>query len=74
MKTKTLDQIALRLLLEGRTAEVKALAKQAARRLEGRLECPECGNEGPHDDNGEHPPTYLCVACGYVFEDAGLVR
>jgi rubredoxin len=38
--------------------------------LEGRLECPECGDMGPHDDNGVTGPerAYACRACGMCFE------
>jgi hypothetical protein len=32
--------------------------------------CPECGHEGPHEDNGESgcSLTFLCTACGMQFD------
>lgn len=32
--------------------------------------CPDCGDEGPHDDNGEHGHdlSFACRACGMHFD------
>lgn len=73
---KTADELALSLLLDGslspkqRDAKLKVLAKACADRLEGRVECPECGDAGPHADNGDVTDRlYCCTACGNHFEE-----
>lgn len=69
------DEAALAILLDTslsparRDAQLRTLAKEVRGRLEGRLPCPECGDEGPHDDNGDRQdPAYSCRACGSYFE------
>ena len=65
----TYDEIALRLLLTGKQEALKELADRAA----GRVECPSCGDRGPHDHNGSVvAPEFNCAACGCVFEDEGV--
>lgn len=63
--TKTLDSVALELLLKGDDAGLKALAAKATR----WVECPECGDAGNKEHNGSTTdPTHLCTACGYQFD------
>lgn len=49
---------------------LSALAAQAAAHLENRVDCPECGDSGPHDDNGMSGSelTYCCTSCGAHFD------
>jgi hypothetical protein len=50
-------------------ARLTALAKEAGDRLHGRVECPDCGSHGPHDDNGDaREPMFCCAGCGMHFE------
>jgi hypothetical protein len=49
----------------GKAAALKALAKEARR----EIACPECGDEGPHEDNGCTSRRELCCRrCGLHFE------
>jgi hypothetical protein len=71
---KTYDQLALEVMLDpklgagARQRKLSALAKEASDRVNGRVECPECGDKGPHEDNGDrHDLTYCCRACGNHF-------
>lgn len=71
--TKTdLDQIAVTLLLKGDARRLEMLAARVRAYHEGRVECPECGSEGPHDHNGDRrDPSWSCAACGLCFDDVG---
>jgi hypothetical protein len=65
------DQAAQKILL-GRGTEAQKqsalarLARHASDRLENREECPECGDSGPHDDNGRtgEERSLCCRMCG----------
>jgi transposase-like protein len=72
----TYDEMAVEIMLgpgskKAKQAKLSKLAKQAKARLENRIECPECGNEGPHEDNGcsGSQKSYLCTACGCCFDE-----
>lgn len=54
-------------------AQKKAAAHYAALRS-GELECPECGDHGPHDDNGAFGDelVFYCRTCGTHFEPEAL--
>ena len=50
--------------------ELAALKKLAAEQ-HGEVECPDCGNKGPHDDNGairRSELSWCCRACGTHFD------
>lgn len=66
----TYDEAALPMLLSGDTDGLKALCDKAEADLTGYVECPECGDEGPHDDNGRVGPerTFCCDGCGSHFD------
>jgi hypothetical protein len=64
------DRKAVRLLLDGDgvgSPALRRLARDVKARLENRLPCPDCGDEGPHEDNGEGPDSFelslLCRGC-----------
>jgi len=72
----TYDELAVEILLgpgskKVRDAKLSKLAKEARSKLEGRVSCPECGDEGPHDDNGATGvhKSYLCSGCGCCFDE-----
>lgn len=75
------NQIALSILMnprlteKQRDAKLKAAAKKLKDQLENRVECPECDDQGPHDDNGARGSelSYCCRKCGTHF-DADQVR
>jgi hypothetical protein len=84
MSMKTYNQQALGILLntkisaKERQKRLSRLAKEAKNLQEGRVECPECGHNGPHDSNGlphqhdEH--TLCCSGCGMQFlPERGLI-
>lgn len=71
----TYDEMAVEVLLgEGTPSEKQAkltkLAVQAKDQLENRIPCPDCGNAGPHDDNGMTglQLSYCCSDCGMHFD------
>lgn len=77
MKTITADQAAMRILLNGkltekqRQAQLSALATKVRNVMDNRVKCPECGNKGPHEDNGATRScdlTFLCTDCGTQFD------
>lgn len=71
----TYDKMAVGVLLgpgseKSKQARLTNLAKQASDRLENRVECPECGSMGPHDDNNQTGASlsYCCTSCGSHFD------
>lgn len=66
----TFDEIAVDLLLAGNQRGLTRLAKQAKRQLNNEVTCPECGDNGPHDDNGAIGAhlAYCCRGCGCHFD------
>lgn len=72
-RRQTLNEVALDLLLAGKEKQLTKLAMAAKKHVEGRVECPDCGDEGPHDHNGDRlDPTFCCNACGMHFSDEGI--
>jgi len=74
---KSYDAMAIRIMLGAgskveRQAKLTKLAAEAKARIENRVECPECGSHGPHEDNGcsGRDLSYLCTSCGYTFDAA----
>jgi len=74
MKTSW-DGLAVRVMLgsgslKAKQAQLAQLAKRAKDQLENRVECPECGHKGPHDDNGQTGVhlSYCCCNCGAHFD------
>jgi hypothetical protein len=70
------DQAALRILLapgltaRERQARLGRLAREVRAVVECRVECPECGHQGPHEHNGDrHDPLLCCVECGTHFSE-----
>jgi len=61
-------------LLRGNRACLRRLAKRAQEELENRIACPECGDRGPHEDNGRSGwyRSYCCRECGTQFDAAEL--
>lgn len=73
---RTYDQKAVEILMgsgseEARQAQLTNLASQARAALENRFECPECGNLGPHQDNGRVgvDRAFCCANCGSHFDN-----
>lgn len=75
MKRKIADGLYLEIMLgndPGRQRRVAVLKDQADAVLSGRRECPECGDAGPHDDNGAtrlSDLSWCCRACGTHFDE-----
>ena len=73
-KARTLDEIAVCVMLSDRPkAEqqrfLKSLSDKVADVVANRVACPECGNKGPHEDNGDSRDLSLCcTACGTHFD------
>jgi len=75
-KRPTADELAVEILLSDAPEDVKqarltAAAKEASDIAHNRFPCPECGHEGPHEDNGGvgiHL-AYCCAKCGEHFDD-----
>jgi ribosomal protein L37AE/L43A len=62
---KALDILLSRKSASQKEADLKKLAKTVSNIVRNRIECPECGHMGPHDDNGRVDDlTYCCRACG----------
>lgn len=71
----TYDAAALDIILsngskKARQAQLTSLAAKAQAELDNRVECPDCGSHGPHDDNGcsGSQRAYCCSDCGNHFE------
>lgn len=62
MARTNLDLVAVDLLLAGDMRGLKRLAAKAKAALEARMECPDCGDEGPKEENGGD--TVCCTVCG----------
>lgn len=63
----TYDEMAVGLLLRNDVRGLRKLVAEASARIEGRIACPDCGHEGPHDDS---PMTrdLCCGECGVCFD------
>ncbi len=75
MAHRTHDQMALDVLVDnGSQKEKRARLKKLNDYAEGKIECPECGDMGPHDDNGHtgEDRSYCCCKCGTHFDDPGV--
>lgn len=74
MTKMTADAMAVELLLAGDQRGLERLAKACKDVLENRVECPECGDKGPHEDNGESGSrlAYCCRSCGMHFDAESL--
>lgn len=67
----TYDTLALEVLLSNGSKKSKqAKLSKLLAHASGRVECPECGNDGPHEDNGcsGANKAYLC-SCGCQFDN-----
>lgn len=78
-RTPTADQIALSILLDTKLTRAQAekklsrFANELSAHAKGEVECPECGDKGPHDHNGDRlDPQFCCSACGMHFNDPGV--
>lgn len=72
MTKMTADEMAVEILLQGGSrmqSRLTALRATVERTLHGG-ECPNCGNPGPHDDNGEFGSnlSFRCDACGEQWD------
>ncbi len=73
-RPQTLDAMAVDLLLAGDQRGLTRLATKAGKALRNEVECTECGDEGPHQDNGETGIhlAYCCRKCHTHFEPRPL--
>lgn len=72
MAHRTYDQMALDILMgNGTQKEKQAQLSKLQDHAAGRVECPECGDMGPHDDNGRtgDDRSYCCNKCGTHFDN-----
>ncbi len=75
MTHRTYDQMALGILMsKGSEKEKQAQLTKLLNHAKGRLECPECGDMGPHDDNGQSGDelSFCCNKCGTHFDNPGV--
>jgi hypothetical protein len=67
----TADQMAIDMILRGDRTGLARLAKRVSDAAHNRADCPDCGDVGPHDDNGMSPSHHdfsmCCRACGCHF-------
>ena len=69
--TVTADQMAFDLLLRGAPQhELTALSRKINKVMANEVTCPECGDEGPHEDNGAfgYDLAFCCRKCGAHFD------
>ena len=71
-KTVPVDTVALDILLAGgphTQRRLQALHAYVERTISGG-DCPNCGNHGPHDTNGEsgRDLSFCCTACGEQWD------
>jgi hypothetical protein len=71
----TPNQAALEILLDPalspatRDHKLEVLFRHVTNMVENRIPCPECGDMGPHDDNGrQHDLSYCCSNCGTQWD------
>lgn len=62
---KSIDAMALDLILAGDEAGLSRLVARVRAELNNEIECPACGDAGPHEDNGAigFDFTLACRAC-----------
>lgn len=75
MAASTYDRMALRVLLgtgseQKKQAQLRRLAERARRDAADLATCPECGDDGPHEDNGcrGEDRVFLCRTCRSQFD------
>lgn len=75
IRTISPDVAALDILLSKKPKAVKErklsqLAKKVSDACENRVPCPECGDKGPHEDNGctRDDLNLCCQSCNTHFE------
>lgn len=56
--------------VEDLLARIDEAAAGGSERRHGRSECPDCGDDGPHESNGMVGPdeAFACAACGAHFD------
>ena len=75
MARRTIDGEFLAIMLSDKPKATKArelaALKKVAAEQRGEAECPDCGDAGPHDDNGaarRSELSWCCRACGTHFD------
>lgn len=72
MPRLTLDEMMLDAMLSpDPITRIAALARQHLDTSRASTTCPDCGDTGPHDDNGatrRDELAYSCRACGMCFD------
>lgn len=67
---KTVDQLTVALLLDNNQEGIQKLNQKLKESLDGSMECPDCGDTNPKDDNGAsgEDRMFSCNACGNCFD------
>lgn len=70
IRATNVDQVTLRAMMDGNQEFLVRLREAVDAESENCIECPECGDGGPHEDNGERGSylSWACAACGAHFD------
>lgn len=67
---KSIDQLTVALLIDNNQAGIQKLNKKLEESLKGTMECPNCFDTSPKDDNGAsgEDRMFSCSKCGEAFD------